>query len=198
MLWGRRIPLAVALCTLNATILLLDNRVAIAAPPIQMKRTSTQAEKRDKRMTTEEFWQCIGHINQKVLKAGEGHDHDAVQPLTDFLATLPASKIEGFDEQLSQLLYEIDTREHMRNAGMSAGSSDGFLYARCFVVASGKTFYESVKQDPKRMPKSLDEWCEPLLYVAEQAWERSARSHKWNYSPSVSYESGSNSKGWRK
>ncbi|MBX9772653.1 MAG: DUF4240 domain-containing protein [Candidatus Obscuribacterales bacterium] len=149
-------------------------------------------------MTKDEFWQCIGHINQKVLKAGEGHDHDAVQPLTDFVATLPASKIEGFEEQLCQVLYEIDTREHMHNAGMSAGSSDGFLYARCFVVASGKAFYESVKQDPKKMPKSLDEWCEPLLYVAEQAWEHSVRQHKWNYSPTVSYESGSNSKGWHK
>lgn len=183
----------------SLALLLLGNNLAITAPAIlNTKNTTTKAEKKGATMTREEFWQCIGHINHQLLKAGEGHDHDAVQPLIDFVATLPASKIEGFEEQLSQVLYEIDTREHMKSAGMSAGSSDGFLYARCFAVASGKAFYESVKQDPKKMPKTLDEWCEPLLYVAERAWERSVRQHKWNYSPSVSYESGSNSKGWPK
>lgn len=185
--------------TASLAFLLPGNGPAIAAPAIlNTKNTTTRAEKKGATMTREEFWQCIGHINHQLLKAGEGHDHDAVQPLIDFVATLPPPKIEGFEEQLSQVLYEIDTREHMKSAGMSAGSSDGFLYARCFAVASGKAFYESVKQDPKKMPKTLDEWCEPILYVAERAWERSVRQHKWSYSPSVSYESGSNSKGWPK
>lgn len=190
--------LAASLYALIA-LLMQCNNLAIAAPPVQHTGSiKTQAQKKYASMTRDEFWQCIGHINQQFLKAGEGHDHDAVQPLTVFLATLPPSKIEGFEEQLSQLLYEIDTREHMRSAGMSAGSSDGFLYARCFVVASGSAFYDCVKQDPKKMPKTVDEWCEPLLYVAERAWESSVRPHKWNYSASVSYESGMNSKGWSK
>lgn len=182
-----------------ALLLVQCNKLAIAAPPVHhIGNTKNQPQKKYPSMTRDEFWQCIGHINQKLLKAGEGHDHDAVQSLTVFLATLPPSKIEGFEEQLSQVLYEIDTQEHMRSAGMSAGSSDGFLYARCYAVASGAAFYESVKQDPKKMPKTVNEWCEPLLYVAERAWERFPRPHKWNYSASVSYESGMNSKGWPK
>jgi hypothetical protein len=46
------------------------------------------------------------------------------------------------------------------------------------------------------MPKSVDEWLEPLLYVAQIAFEsRSAR--EWDYNARFDYETGSNAAQWR-
>ena len=70
----------------------------------------------------------------------------------------------------ARYLYDIDGESYADNAGESGQSGDGFLYARCYVVGCGKALYEEVKADPGKMPKSLDEWCEALLYTSQRAW----------------------------
>jgi hypothetical protein len=104
----------------------------------------------------------------------------------------------AFEEQLTLQLYAIDGEVYAENAGDSGDSDDSFLYARCYVVAKGREFFEAVKADPTRMPQSIEQWCETLLYPHHEAWaELTGRdSSDWPFISSISYETGSNSDLW--
>jgi hypothetical protein len=142
------------------------------------------------------FWHLIARIDRSALRAGD--DFGAVEPLIEALAEYSEADIREFENMLAQCLYDIDGRQYADQAGRSGRSGDGFLYARCFVVAMGKDYYETVKSDPSKMPKSLDEWCEPLLCVAQRAWAAATGKDQesWNHRRPVSYETGSNKANW--
>jgi hypothetical protein len=142
------------------------------------------------------FWELVEVIDRAALHRFD--DAAAVRPLILALAAREEREIFAFEEELARLLYDLDGREHADQADASGGSSDGFLYARCFVVASGQRHYDHVLANPSAMPKSLDEWCEALLYVAQRAWaERTGRDEEeWDCDTSVSYETGSNEARW--
>ncbi len=146
-------------------------------------------------MTEIEFWQSIDFIDIETLRSGD--DIAALDPLIAELARMPVEEIESFEDHLAQALYGLDGRRYMAEAGLSE-SSDTFLYARCFVVALGQRHYERVLADPKLMPKTLEEWCEPLLFVAAAAWSKATGNdeNEWEHDGPVSYETGSNSDGW--
>jgi hypothetical protein len=72
--------------------------------------------------------------------------------------------------------------------------ADGFLYARCVVVANGKEFYEAVLKDPSKFPKNME--FESLLGLASGAYELKT-GKEFEYSTGCSYESFSNPAGWR-
>jgi Protein of unknown function (DUF4240) len=142
------------------------------------------------------FWSLITLIDRSAL--GDGDEEAAIAPLTDALAKLPEAEIAGFAEQLAQVLYDLDGEAFANHAGESGGSGDGFLYARCFVVARGEQHYQRVLADPTAMPQSLDDWCESLLYVPRHAWARvtGGAAEDWDHETSVSYETGSNTAKW--
>lgn len=147
-------------------------------------------------MNREQFWQLIESVDQAALE--DCDEEGALEDLQFKLEKLPEKEIFDFEENLAQVLHAIDTRKHIENAGES-DSDDSFLYARCYVVARGRKFYESVAADPAKMPKSQDQWCESLLYVAATAWEQATgkSSDEWEFDPSVSFETGSNEAGWK-
>ena len=122
-------------------------------------------------------------------------EEEAVEPLVNALAKVSPEDIGGFAEVLAQRLYALDGRKYADEAGESKGSDDAFLYARCFVVAQGESYYRSVLADPTRMPKSLQQWCEPLLEVASIAHE-GATGEPREFETSVSYETGSHRAQW--
>ena len=66
------------------------------------------------------------------------------------------------------------------------------------MVASGEAYYQRVLADPTAMPRSLDEWCESLLYAPSRAWaQKTGRDEtEWDVETSVSYETGSNAARW--
>ncbi len=144
-----------------------------------------------------EFWRLIELIDVEALDGGD--EDGAIQPLHQALLEKSEEELFAFEEALASRLYAIDGEVFADNAGDSGGSDDGFLYARCYVVAKGRSFFEAVKADPTLMPKSIEQWCESLLYPHREAWghitERDAS--EWPYSSSISYESGSNSELWR-
>lgn len=111
---------------------------------------------------------------------------------------LTPTELESFEERLSQCLYALDGRVYADNSGESADSDDGFLYARCFIVAQGQEHFEATLRNPGLMPKTLDGWCEALLYPHRQAWAGITGNDEseWAYDASVSYESGSNTDLW--
>lgn len=142
------------------------------------------------------FWSLVSQIDVAALDAGD--EEGAVRPLERALAGLSEDEIEAFAELLARHLYDIDGQSYADNAGESAGSDDGFLYARCYVVAKGRDYYQTVKGDPTQMPKSLDQWCESLLYAHRYAWARLTRRDidDCPIEPSISYETGSNRALW--
>src|SRR4029453_12624579 len=91
-------------------------------------------------------------------------DDDAIiEPAVLALALLPDSQIAGFQQVLARKLYALDGRAWARESGPEIWfgdpdrvAVDGFLYARCLVVANGREFYDSVLADPTTMPKGAD------------------------------------------
>ena len=142
------------------------------------------------------FWRLIGLIDVDALD--NGNEDRAIHPLHEALVKKSEEDLFAFEEQLALHLYAIDGEVYADNAGDSGGSDDGFLYARCYVVAKGREFFETVKSDPTLMPKSIEQWCERLLYAHRDAWARVTQrdSSEWPFFSSVSYESGSNSDLW--
>lgn len=147
-------------------------------------------------MKSSEFWKLIELVDLAALEAGD--EERAVAPLTSAVAAMDVSCIEAFQEQLSQVLFAIDGEIYADNAGDSGTSDDGFLYARCYVVARGEGYYSRVKSKPEEMPESIDQWCESLLYVAPNAWATKTGNDPsdWAFDTTVSYESGSNDSLW--
>lgn len=147
-------------------------------------------------MTDSEFWKLIALIDVAALD--EGREEEAVEPLQTALNMKSESELFGFEEVLSQKLHALDGASFAANAGESCGSDDGFLYARCFVVAKGHEFYEAVKSDSRHMPKSIEQWCESLLYPHRTAWagQTGKDQSEWPFEATVSYESGSNAELW--
>ena len=148
-------------------------------------------------MNTEKFWSLIALIDKDAL--AEDDEEGAIEPLQDALSDLELAELESFEEQLSLALHAIDGEEFAANAGDSGGSDDGFLYARCYVVAKGRAYYNSVLANPKLMAKSEDMWCEALLYPHREIWaEKTGKdASDWTFEASVSYESGSNEELWK-
>lgn len=148
-------------------------------------------------MTREDFWTHIEQIDRDALN--DGDEDAAIAPLEGRLSKLSPAELEDFEDHLSQCLFAIDGRAYAKESGESGGSDDAFLYARCFVVAQGRQHYDAVLKDPSRMPKTLDGWCEALLYPHRRAWANTTGidESEWSYDASVSYETGSNEQLWR-
>lgn len=121
-------------------------------------------------MTRDEFWHHIESIDKEALLVGD--EDTAIAPLEEQLSSLPITELEAFEEHLSQCLYALDGEVFANECGESGDSDDAFLYARCFVVAQGKEHYEATQANPQLMPKTLDGWCEALLYPQRNAWAR--------------------------
>jgi hypothetical protein len=144
------------------------------------------------------FWGVIDRLDWKH----EGDDEAVVAPLVAALASMPEAEIAAFHELLAQKLYELDGRAWARHAGSGIWwgepdrlSADGFLYARCVVIANGRLFFEQVKRDPRQMPKDME--FESLLYVALRAMERrTGHQQVGNLETEVSFETFANRVGW--
>jgi hypothetical protein len=149
-------------------------------------------------MTRDDFWRLIESIDRAAL--ADGDEDAAIAPLESRLSAMPASDMESFEEHLSQCLYALDGQPYAAESGDSGDSDDGFLYARCWVVAQGRQTYEDTLRDATLMPKTLEQWCEALLYPHRRAWAATTGvdESEWTFDSSVSYESGSNEALWRR
>ena len=147
-------------------------------------------------MDINEYWKLMSLIDQDALE--ECDDEEAIQSVVAALASKSPSDIDQFQEYLSQSLYALDGQKWIDEAGDSSDSADGFLYARCYVVAKGREYYATVLNNPSLMPKSADQWAESLLYAAGQAWAEVTGNDEEEYDreSSVSYESFSNKAQW--
>jgi hypothetical protein len=147
-----------------------------------------QTQKPKKMLADDDFWRLITLLGQPTENLGvakEGYER-----LVTALSRRNKTDIKRFEEALTYKLYLLDTQSH---AERSETSDDGFLYARCAVVVRGREYYESVRDDPEKMPSDAE--FEDLLSVAPTAYERKT-GKEFDYETGCCYETGSNIKGW--
>lgn len=148
-------------------------------------------------MDEDQFWAIISLFDWKKFERA-----DIIAPAIEALSRLPEEDIYAFHDLLHQKLYDLDGRRFAVHLGSNRYaqdedkhfSVDDFLYSRCAVVANGRTFYESVLQNPRRMPKEFT--FESILYLPEKAWKMKTGRDDYDYSPETWCETFSNPDGW--
>ena len=158
-----------------------------------LDKTKNIIPKPKEMLQTDVFWDILAKFDWLA------EDEDSViAPAVNFLKKQKVSFIKQFEETLSYKLYCLDTKKH----GIASGlydeknnfiSLDYFLYTRCFIVAKGEEFYNSVLSCPQKMPKDVD--FEILLSVASEAYEKKTK-REFNYITGRSYETLSNKESW--
>ncbi|MGK0364784.1 MAG: hypothetical protein ACI85O_001842 [Saprospiraceae bacterium] len=149
----------------------------------------------DNQATDSDFWEVISKLD---WSKGED-DTEILQAAIDFLSQKNDADIIRFTETLAKKLYDLDYKKYAKNLGKNSYekgkgfSADNFLYARACVVANGFQFYEKVKNNPEKMPKSFT--FEALLYLEKKAWYQKNNSD-FSHETSFSYETFSNPEGW--
>lgn len=110
--------------------------------------------------------------------------------LADRCRTLTGVELTCLDRVVERRLWEIDRASIHAVTG---GSDDGFLYARGFIVAMGREYYNAVADNPDMAV--LDAECEEMCYFF--AHLHRARFGDFPQTGSgISRESGQNLVGW--
>jgi hypothetical protein len=124
------------------------------------------------------------------LSAVEGALPVFLGTMTDQCRELPGDELTSLDRVLERKLYDIDRADIQ---AVTDGSEDGFLYARGFIVAMGRDFYDAVASDPE--VGVLDAECEEMCYFfADLYRERFGEFPETD--SGISRESCSNASGW--
>jgi hypothetical protein len=122
-------------------------------------------------------------------KVDKALDSRVIGALRRALKGLPADDLAKFDRALEKKLYDIDRAEVQEHTD---GSDDGFLYARGFIVAMGRAYYDAVSAKPSAAITDME--CEKICYLPKQIYD----DLHGRLSPSgISRETGSNKAGWK-
>lgn len=143
------------------------------------------------------FWSIIADLDWRTRNA-----EAILAPALERLSQYSSENIFRFHDLLHEKLFALDAEAYARQLGNNryapeenkGFSVDGFLYARCCVVANGQAFYEAVLADPSRMPKEFT--FESLLYLPQQAWKLKTGQDSYPHFPEVWAETFSNALGW--
>jgi Protein of unknown function (DUF4240) len=148
----------------------------------------------------ESSWKAAGgkiKVRQKLAE-GKLSDEKAEELLETLEEVIPALQVQldelsaeelvAFDRILERKLYDIDRAEIQEHTD---GSDDGFLYARGFIVAAGKGYYDAVNANPAIALLDLE--CEEMCFLPWHIYR-----DKFGDMPAsdISRETGSNKAGW--
>lgn len=149
-------------------------------------------------MDEEVFWGIISSFNWKKT----GDDDAVIRPALKKLVSMTIEDIKQFAEILAEKLYKLDGLIYATNIGPDSYegedkhfSTDYFLYVRCCVVANGKDYYYHVLNNPVDMPKEMD--FEPLLYLADEAFNKKMKTEGEFIDTKLSFETFSNKEAWQ-
>ena len=128
----------------------------------------------------------------------EGDDGQVLSPVVEYLSRQEDSVIYHFDDLMSELLYQLDTKKLWVQCERAEplASDDSFLYSRCVALVNGPDYYERARRG--RAKEIWDMEFEALLYVPGGAWAKKHRRDPGDYShfPPFSVETGSNREAW--
>ena len=141
------------------------------------------------------FWKTMELCDWRF----EGDDDKVLKPVIAHLSRQEDQAIFAFDDEMSALLYDLDTKKLADQCQKIDPymSGDSFLYSRCVALINGPAYYEKAKNGKQKDMWSME--FEALLYVPQRAWARKHRKPEEDYphlSP-VSFETGSNAEGWK-
>ena len=163
-----------------------------ASLEIKVKTTATKEGLKDV-----EFWEIIDLLDWSKNQS----DELIIKPAIAALAAKKMRHIYEFQDFLSEKLFLLDTKIHAQNVGENSYineatyfSVDEFLYARCCVVANGKTVFKTVLQAATKMPKNLT--FEAILSIARKAYKLKT-GKTLTYQPKFNIETFANKKGWK-
>ena len=145
-------------------------------------------------MTDAEFWDLIALLGDSP----EACDDGPYERLTTVLAARSEDDVLAFADKLAELLFTIDRRDLAMVSPEPLGD-DGFLYARCGVIAAGPEAYAAVLADSAAFlpfAVSLGGHADALLEVAPNAYERRT-GLEWDHVEPYDFETASNEEGWR-
>ncbi len=143
-------------------------------------------------MDEERFW----HIIELLDWQQEGNDEAVLAPAIAALGQFSETAIRTFADIQAKLLCQLDGKVYADSYAADSDffSADGFLYARCAVVANGRETYYRILSHPEEMPQEVE--FEALLNLPEQAWQLRTGKEEWDYIPPYNYETGFNEEGW--
>lgn len=164
--------------------------------PTAMLRVEAENGLHSGKMDETQFWAIMDLLDWKTRNS-----EAILTPAVKALSQLSLTDIKAFHSLLNEKLYALDGRRFAEQLGSNRYapenkhfSVDGFLYARCCVVANGKKFYEKVLNDPSKMPKEYT--FESLLYLPRKAWEAKTGRDDYDFFPEIWAETFSNPQGW--
>jgi hypothetical protein len=150
--------------------------------------------------TIEKAWDSVGGFRTERDKLAKGKLSDdegdelaeavseMAAALGKELSDLKKEDLLEFDRILERKLYAIDRAEIQEYTN---GSDDGVLYARGFIVAAGKDYYDAVNAKPNVAMMDLE--CEDMCYISFHIYKE--RFGDMPHS-GISRESCSNKAGW--
>jgi hypothetical protein len=110
--------------------------------------------------------------------------------LSDQCRELPGGELASLDRVLERRLYDIDRADIQ---AVTDGSDDGFLYARGFIVAMGRDYYDAVARNPRLAVTNAE--CEEMCYFFAHMY-RAQFGEFPETGSGISRESCSNPDGW--
>ncbi len=129
----------------------------------------------------------------------EGNDDLVLFPVIKYLSSKDDSEIFEFENQMSELLFALDSKKLARKCEKVCGycQDDDFLYSRCVALINGEDFYKEVLSGKQESIWNME--FESLLYVSAKAWALKYQKEEDEYPhvAPVSYETGSNVDAWR-
>ncbi len=149
-------------------------------------------------MDEAQFWALI-----EMFDWSKEDREQIMVPAMEALSRFSDEDIYVFHDLLNEKLYALDGRRFAEQLGSNRYSPtsseqhfsvDDFLYSRCGVVVNGKEFYESVLENPERIPKEFT--FESVLYLPAKAWALKTGRDDYDYFPETWYETFSNADGW--
>ena len=129
-----------------------------------------------------------GKLSEEMAETLLESLEEVISALSEQLEQLSAMELLDFDRILERKLYDIDREEiHL----YTDGSNDGFLYARGFIVAAGKGYYDAVNAKPSVALMDLE--CEEMCYLSCHIYDEKFGEMTQS---GISRESFSNDAGW--
>lgn len=153
--------------------------------------------------TIESSWADSPELYKLRSKALETNDGDFLEELSsevevkileNYKARLSQFDKENFTEFihiLEEKLFKIDREEIQQ---YTDGSDDGFLYCRCFIVAMGEQYYNSVDKNPSKA--TMDVEAETFGFSAYSVYQEKF-GEEFDRNSIYCIESCSNKDGWK-
>ncbi|MFD6394597.1 DUF4240 domain-containing protein [Nocardia sp. NPDC060259] len=141
----------------------------------------------------ETAWERAGSTARRAL-LDSAYDDEPLGRFIDALRSLStdftSDELTALDRVAERALYDIDRADIH---AITDGSDDGFLYARGFIVAMGREYYEAVRADPEAaLP---DVWCEEMCYFFAHLHDKLYGDFP-DTGSGISRETASNPAGW--